>query len=249
MQPFFISTEEENPMSSEAKIAANKSNSLSSTGPVTEAGKEIVSGNALKHGLTSSGKHAILPGERAEYEKLLHEFLAYYRPVGPEENRLTVNIVENTVRARRAHAMEAALFEQAIREKEEGIDAFTAQAQAWNDATKGIQRIATYAHRIERAITKDSAKLEALQSTRKAAYAKAQEEAILLAKLARAKGNTFDPASHFPPDGDFGGFVYSGDELARVIERAARLEEARARFAPPPQSAELSMRQLEALIG
>ena len=236
-------------MSSEAKIAANKTNSLSSTGRVTETGKETVSANALKHGLASAGKHAILPGERAEYEKLLAEFLAHYRPVGPEENRLTVNIAENTIRSRRAHAMEAALFEQAILEKEDGVDPASAQAQAWIDSTKGLQRIALYAHRIERAITKDSAKLEALQSARKASYAKAQEEAILLAKLARAKGNAFDPATHFSSDGDFGGFVYSDHELAQVITRANRLEEARARFTPAPKPADLTMRDLEALIG
>jgi hypothetical protein len=236
-------------MSSEAKIAANQAAAKLSTGPVTEAGKQTVSGNALKHGLTSAGKHAILPGERAEYEKLLQDFLAHYRPAGPEENRLVVNIAENTIRVRRAHAMEAALFEQAILEKEDSVDAFSAQAQAWNDASKGIQRIALYAHRIERAITKDSAKLDALQSARKVAHAKAQEEAILLMKLARAKGNAFDPASHFPPDCDFGGFVYSAGELACIVERDARLEEARARFAPTPKSAELTMRQLEALIG
>ena len=147
-----------------------------------------------------------------------------------EETRLIVNIAENTVRVRRAHSMEAALFEQAIIEKEDAVDPFTAQAQAWNDSTKGIQRIALYAHRIERSITKDSAKLDALQSARKAAYAKAQEEAILLAKLARAKGNTFDPGSHFPPDGDFGGFVYSLPDVARLIGRAAALEEAKSRF-------------------
>ena len=236
-------------MSSEAKIAANKANSLSSTGPVTEAGKEAVSGNAVKHGLSSAGKHAILPGERAEYEKLLAEFLAHYRPIGPEENRLVVNISENTIRSRRAHAMEAALFEQAILEKEDGVDPASAQARAWIDSNKGLQRIALYAHRIERAITKDSAKLEALQSARKTAYAKAQEEAILLSKLARSQNRSFDPATHFPSGGDFGGFVYSDHELEQVITRARRLEEARARFAPQPRTADLTMRDLEALIG
>ena len=236
-------------MSSEAKIAANQANSALSTGPVTESGKETVSRNAVKHGLSSNGKHAILPSERAEYEKLLEEFLAHYRPVGPEEFRLVASVTENSIRIRRAHAMEAALFEQAILEKEEGVDAVSAQAQAFIDATKGIQRIALYASRIQRTLDKDSAKLEALQSARKAAFAKAQEEAILLSKLARSKGWSFDPAAHFPPDGDFGGFVYSDHELAQAITRSSRLEEARMRFAPAQPTPDFTMRDLEALIG
>ena len=236
-------------MSSEAKIATNQANSLSSTGPVTETGKETVSKNAVKHGLSNNGKHAILPGEQAEYEKLLQEFLAHYRPAGPEEHRLIVSISENTIRIRRAHAMEAALFEQAILEKEDGVGPVLAQAQAWIDATKGTQRMSLYANRIQRTLDRDSAKLEALQSARKAAYVKAQEEAILLSKLARSKGWSFDPATHFPPDGDFGGFVYSDHELAQAITRSSRLEEARARFAPSPKAPDLTMRDIEALIG
>jgi hypothetical protein len=236
-------------MSSEAKIAANQSNSKSSTGAVTEAGKQIVSGNSVKHGLSASGKHAILPSERAQFEAFLDEYLAHFRPVGPEERDLVISLAQNTWRIRRAHEMEAALFEQAIREKEDGIDPATAQAQAWNDASKGIQRISLYASRIQRTIDKAGAKLDALQSARKAAFAKAQEEAILLAKLARAKGNSFDPASHLPPDGDFGGFAFSDHDLAQAILRKSRLEEARARFAPAPPAPELTMRDLEALIG
>jgi hypothetical protein len=235
-------------MSSEAKIAANQGSSSKSTGPVTEAGKETVSGNAVKHGL-SSAKHVILSSERAEFDKFLEDFLAHHKPVGPEENRLAVSVAENAWRVRRAHRMEAALFEQALLEKEENVDADTAQARAWVDGSKGLQRIALYAARIQRAIDKDSARLEALQSARKAAHAKAQEEAILLCKLNYVTGHKFDPASHFPPDGDFGGFAFSDHDLAQVITRANRLEQARAHFAPRPAAPDLTMRDLEALIG
>lgn len=236
-------------MSSEAKIAANQANSAHSTGPVTEAGKQIVAGNSVKHGLAGSEKHAVLPGERAEFEKFLAEYLAHFRPVGPDERDCVISLAQNTWRGRRAHEMEAALFEKALLEKQENVDAATAQAESWTDASKGIQRISAYAARIERAIEKTRAKLDALQSARKAAYAKAEEEAILLSKLARSKGWSFDPATHFPANGDFGGFAYSDHELAQVITRANRLEEARVRFAPAPAAPDLTMRDLEALIG
>ena len=238
-------------MSTVAQISANRENSKSSTGPLNETGKETVSANSVKHGL-SGAKHTILSYERAEYEKCLAEYLAHYKPAGPEEHRLISNIAANAVRIRRAHSMEAVLFEQAIAEKadkEDAADPIVAQAQAWNDASKGLQRIGLYTHRIQRTIDKDAARLDALQSARKAAYAKAQEEAILLCKLNFATGHKFDPASHFPPDGDFGGFAYSDHDLAQVIARANRLEEARARFAPTQKTPELTMRDLEALIG
>ena len=236
-------------MSSESRTASNRETPSRSTGPVTEAGKQTVAGNAVTHGLAGSSKHAVLPGERAEFETFLAEYLAHFRPVGPEERDIVTALAENNWRARRANSMEAALFEQALLEKEESTDAATAQAKAWIDASKGLQRIALYAARIERAITKDRARLDALQSARKAAYAKAQEEAILLAKLARAKGSSFQPADHFPPTGDFGGFVYSDHDLAQVITRMNLLEEARARFAPAPPPRDLTMRDIEALIG
>ena len=237
-------------MTSETKALSNQTNALKSTGPTSEAGKQVVAANPVKHGLASaSTKHAILPAERAEFEKYLAQFLDHFKPVGPEETRLVNSISENSWRERRAHAMEAALFAQAIAEAEEGTDPILAQANALKDPKSGLQRIALYANRIRRAIEKDTVRLDALQSARKAAYAKAQEEAILFAKLARAKGLEFQPADHFPADGDFGGFAYSDQDLAQVILRQSRLEEARARFSPAPPRADFTMRDLEALIG
>ena len=236
-------------MSSEAKISANQANSALSTGPVTETGKQTVAANPVKHGLAGSEKHAVLPSERGEFENFLAEYLAHFRPVGPDERDLVIFLSQNTWRLRRANCMEAALFEKAALEKEAPADRAMAEAEAFIDAAKGIQRISIYTARIQRAIEKTRAKLDALQSARKAAYAKAEEEAILLAKLARSKGWSFDPASHFAAEGDFGGFAYSDHDLAQVIMRVNRLEEARARFAPAPPKPDLTMQDLEALIG
>jgi hypothetical protein len=141
--------------------------------------------------------------------------------------------------------MESALFEQVVLEKlEEEKDAHpsSAQAQAWVDATKGLQRLALYAIRIQRAIDKDSAELKSLQAQRKAAFAQAQEEAILLTRLAQAKGQTFDPVPHFPAGQNHGGFVYSSAEIARIMLHTRRLEEARQLLNPNPIAA------LEALM-
>jgi len=87
------------------------------------------------------------------------------------------------------------------------------------------------AARIQRAIEKNTAALDALQDERKAAYAQAQEQAIHLTQLAELKGQDYDPAPDFTPADFHGGFVYSATEIARLRSRARRLEEAKARFA------------------
>jgi hypothetical protein len=70
-----------------------------------------------------------------------------------------------------------------------------------------------------------------MQAERRAACAQAQEEAMLLTQLAQSKGETYDPAQDFPPTNNPAGFVYSAPEIARLIARRARLEEARTRAA------------------
>ena len=217
-------------MTSPAQLAANQANAKLSTGPVTDAGKQIVSQNGLKHGLTGT-THAALPGEEEALEKHCEGYRQAYAPVGQPELDLVRNIGENHWRLKRAHAMETAMFLQIEREpSEQSVP--EAQAQAWIDPVKGLQRIALYAARIQRAIERNTAELRAMQAQRKAAFARAQEEAILLTQLAAIKGQTLDPARDFPSPELCGGFAYSATEIARILDRARRLEEARARFAP-----------------
>ena len=103
-------------------------------------------------------------------------------------------------------------------------------AETWLDPKQGLKAVALYATRIQRAIEKNTAELKELQAQRKSAYSKAEAEAILLTQLAHAKGQTADAAKDFPSPELCGGFVYSLPEIARLIGRAARLEEAKARF-------------------
>jgi hypothetical protein len=218
-------------MSTAAQIAASQNDSKSSTGPVTEAGKQTVAGNAVRHGLAGSAAHAVLQGEEDAFTQHFEGFMKTYRPADAVETSLVRTLAENYWRLSRAHQMEDALFEQSILGEEfEGMHPVHAQAKAWCDAKKGLQRIALYANRIQRAIDKTTAELKSMQEARKAAYAKAEQEAILLTQLAHAKGKIAEAAAHFPPDRDCGSFVYSLPEVARLIARAAALEEAKSRF-------------------
>jgi hypothetical protein len=218
-------------MTSPAQASANRANAQLSTGPVTEAGKQTVSQNSLKHGLTGS-VHAALPGEQDAFEQHCDGYRKVYAPVGVPEQELVRNIAENYWHLKRAHAMETALFIQIEMEQADDLTPSSAHAQAWIDPVKGLQRIALYAGRIQRAIEKNTAELKAMQAQRKTLYALAQEEAILLTQLAEAKGQTVDATKDFPSPELCGGFVYSASEIARIISRARRLEEARMRFAP-----------------
>jgi hypothetical protein len=217
-------------MTSPAQLTANQANAQLSTGPTTEAGKHTVSQNSLKHGLSGS-THAALPGEQDAFAGYTRELLEAFVPSGTREHELVHDIAADRWRLKRARSMENALFEQLMAASDANPDPATAQVLAWADPATGLQRVSLYLGRIQRALDRNTDALEALQSHRKAAYARAQAEAILLAKQAYSIGKTYDPTPDFTSAEDLGGFVYSPPEIARVINRATRLEQARARFA------------------
>jgi hypothetical protein len=216
-------------MSTPAQIAANRANSQHSTGPTSQAGKQTVSRNALKFGLTSK-VHIALPGEENALESHVAGYLEDYAPVGLPEQDLVRNIAENHFRLQRAHSIEHALFTELMMEQSDNSDPASPEAESRADTAKELKSVTRQAGRIQRAIEKSTAALKEMQSERKSAYAKAQAEAILLTQLAQAKGETVDAEKDFPLPALCGGFVYSLPEIARLIARATRLAEANARF-------------------
>jgi hypothetical protein len=216
-------------MSTPAQIAANQANSKLSTGATSDAGKKIVSKNSLKYGLCAK-VHIALPGEEDALEEHVAGYIEAYAPVGLPERDLVRNVAENHFRLQRAHSLEHALFNQ-IMLAESDAESASADDESWAEKTRELKNIAIQAGRIQRAIEKNTAALNAMQSQRKSAYATAEAEAILLTQLAHAKGQTVDAEKDFPSPELCGGFVYSAPKIALVIARAARLAEANARFA------------------
>jgi hypothetical protein len=213
-----------------AQIAANQANAKLSTGATSDAGRKIVSQNSLKHGLCAK-VHIALPGERNALDEHVEGYMQAYAPVGLPERDLVRNIAENHFRLQRAHALEHALFMQIMLAQSDNVDSAAAEDETWAEKTRELKNISLQAGRIQRAIEKSTAALNAMQAARKSAYAKAEAEAILLTQLAHAKGQTVDAAKDFPSPDLCGGFAYSLPEIARLIGRAARLAEANARFA------------------
>jgi hypothetical protein len=217
-------------MSTPSQITANQGNAKLSTGPTSDAGRQTVSKNALKNGL-SSKVHFALPGEHDALEEHVAGYMEVYVPVGLPERDLVRNIASNHFRLQRAHRLEQALFNQIMTlEQAVAADPDSADEETWTAKTRELKNVTLQANRIQRAIEKGAAELKSMQASRKAAYARAEQEAILLTQFAHAKGQPPDQSKEFPSPELCGGFVYSLPEIARLIARAARLEEAKTRF-------------------
>ena len=86
---------------SAAQVAANRLNAQLSTGAVTDAGKQTVSQNAIKHGLT--GKFRVAPDESQEdFDELLAGFMQSEEPADQEEAQYIQSMAEATWLSRRA---------------------------------------------------------------------------------------------------------------------------------------------------
>ena len=84
----------------EKRLAANQTNALRSTGPVTFAGKVASSRNATRHGLLSS-KLLLDDEDPAEFQTLLGELWRSLNPVGGMEAMLVERIAVTVWRQRR----------------------------------------------------------------------------------------------------------------------------------------------------
>ncbi len=92
------------------KIEANRSNAQRSTGPKTPKGKEIVAGNALKHGLMA--RQTVIAGEsQAEYNAFRAATFDDRAPVGIFEHQLTDIIADAFWRLRRVTRIETELMD------------------------------------------------------------------------------------------------------------------------------------------
>jgi hypothetical protein len=94
---------------SQRRVEANRKNALRSTGPKSQRGKNIASGNSLKHGLLAKSALITLgPAKesKAEFEKLLSGLQDYFIPVGTAEELLVEEIAVSYWMERRAQLYE-----------------------------------------------------------------------------------------------------------------------------------------------
>jgi hypothetical protein len=103
LTPLTPPTAQSVPAISQAKMAANHANAQLSPGPVTTIGKQAVSQNATKHGLT--GKFQVLADEsQADFDQLLADFMRGQEPANQQEVEFVQQMAEAlwlSTRARR----------------------------------------------------------------------------------------------------------------------------------------------------
>jgi hypothetical protein len=212
----------------EAQLTANRENAQHSTGPRTVEGRKRSSLNAFRHGLTGQiVMHT--PEDQQAFKKHCDGIREALAPVGVLELDLAQAIAEDRWRLNRARALENSIF--ALGQGEHlheysghpETDAAFAQGRTWVTHAHELHLLTTYENRIRRSVEKNTAELRAMQAERKAAIAKAEEEARLLVQLAEAEGGDYDPADDFPPETQPLGFVFSRPAIQRQIERSQRL--------------------------
>jgi hypothetical protein len=105
-------------MPTQKQIAANRRNAQKSTGPKTEQGKEIVSRNALTHGLQAN-KAAVLPGEEEAFANFAGAMIADLAPEGVFEHLEVNKLIHATWRSLRLNHIETGVLTDAILKEQE----------------------------------------------------------------------------------------------------------------------------------
>ena len=100
----------------EAQIRANRENAQKSTGPKSEAGKDRVKNNALKHGMRSRDGLVLPQEDPAELELRLREWIEDWNPANAIERELVTLAARASWALERTERYEAALLSQRVRE-------------------------------------------------------------------------------------------------------------------------------------
>jgi hypothetical protein len=167
-------------MASAKQLAANRANSQKSTGPRTDAGKNIARLNAVQHGLSG---HAVLrtPEQDAALQAYSARLMPDLSPCTAVEHDFAERIIYDSWRVHRASAIESNLFSLADTAFDTGNPD---QDDALNDAhtfqvnDKSLNLLSLYQQRLQRGIHRDLEMLRKMQKERKAEAAKAPQPVV-----------------------------------------------------------------------
>jgi hypothetical protein len=210
------------------RAAVNRANAQHSTGPISDAGKQRSSLNALTHGLTA--RSAVLPSEdAATHQQHCRELFEEYQPATPTETQLVQELADTAWRINRIPRLEADLLSRAANPpSEEAAIAFDIV-----DAHRLLASLGLHGHRLSRQFQKTLDRLREIQSDRRERESRDLRDAAALLELHKHKGIPWEPSDH--------GFVFSKAHVERFAERAARLNQSRhiehVHFHMPPAAA------------
>ncbi len=184
----------------------------------------------LKHGLTGR-IYLLSQAEQVAYDELTRGLLDDFAPAGEMEAQLVEALVADRWRLTRAASLEASLFCEGAERFADSLEATgdpeldlaLSQCRVWTAEAKNLNLLSLYESRIHRRFEKNLAMLRKLQADRKAALQQAIQEAALLAQLAEARREAYEMAEAF----ERRNFVFSTAEIAQMVSRYRRLEEAK----------------------
>jgi hypothetical protein len=196
---------------SAARLAANRANAQSSTGPTSTEGKAKASLNALKTGLT--GVTVILPSEDVEaYKAHIVSYEKLFNPVGPEECALAQSIADIRWRLNRIPSLEMALLNIGRNELAAQDDLTPLiEMQIRRAYVKDFRNLHLQESRLARRRENEMAELRALQAERKSKEAEDLMEATRRYVAARFHKKPFDLA--------FLGFEFSKERFITFLAR------------------------------
>jgi hypothetical protein len=167
--------------------------------------------------------YAMSREDRAAYQEHCEGIVSDLQPANHRERWLASAIAEDQWRLNRARALESNIFAIGMSRTDINVDsaeghAAICQAKTWLADGRQLQQLALYESRLRRSVEKNEKQLKELQDERKAARAKALEEAKLLAELALLENEIYVQEEN--------GFGFSSEEIVRLVRREQRLKEA-----------------------
>jgi hypothetical protein len=202
---------------SDARLAANRQNAQSSTGPRTSTGKAKSRLNAIKTGLCSHV--VVLPHEdAAAYQQYLDRRFKKFLAVGDDEVILVQSIVDNEWRLARIAPLEAGVYTLGTRvfkdefadEEDPIVRAALIKVKTMQEYRRDLTNLALQERRLRNHIEKDTAKLEELQNKR---ITKRKNQVEGCQKLLAREPETFEPSDI--------GFDFSTAELQAYLDQSA----------------------------
>ena len=227
-------------MTSAKQIAANRENAKKSTGPKTDATKELSKMNALRHGLT--GQVNLMPEEdREAHDKFCAAIVESLAPEGALEIQFAQAVAEDNWRMNRGRAIETNMFAvgsfgpgypgnpdsmqfgaASLDINSPEIDAAVVTAQVFAAGPNKFQLLSLYMQRTNRDMQKTLDRLTALQTERKA---RRQEDLEELAALLEANEIKRLPIEQTETKGQ-NGFVFSIHQIHAFVTRKRRRKQA-----------------------
>jgi hypothetical protein len=210
------------PITSEARLHANRENAQSSTGPRTDEGKKRSSLNSTRHGILAQVIH--LPEEEMSvFTEFTREYVASLAPVGAVETQLANACADLQFRLHRLAAAEHNLFAIGHNENGDAWEVDNAESHTALAFAETLRRskdplalLTLYESRLSRRLLQTLKQLREIQAGRRALEQQQLEELYLIAAANPELAETLSPSEF--------GFVCSALDWQRFYRRKQHLK-------------------------